>query len=127
MGLQHINSSTRTANVGLNKIQFRAALCVGAGSRMLESVFIVLWCNWQHVAFWTLRVEVRALVGQLILKNSYMLLITGLLCLAMAGMMILVGHLMNRISHLEDLLKSMNDDLNMIAYTKKNEKQLLKG
>jgi hypothetical protein len=66
-------------------------------------------------------------VGQLILKNSYMLLITGLLCLAMAGMMILVGHLMNRISHLEDLLKSMNDDLNMIAYTKKNEKQLLKG
>jgi len=66
-------------------------------------------------------------VGQLILKNSYMMLITGLLCLAMAGMMILVGHLMNRISHLEDLLKSMNDDLNMIAYTKKNEKQLLKG
>ena len=56
-----------------------------------------------------------------------MMLITGLLCLAMAGMMILVGHLMNRISHLEDLLKSMNDDLNMIAYTKKNEKQLLKG
>ena len=35
----NINSSTRTANVGLNKIQFRAALCVGAGSIMLESVF----------------------------------------------------------------------------------------
>ena len=66
-------------------------------------------------------------MGQLILKNSYMLLITGLLCLAMAGMMIVVGHLMNRISHLEDLVLSMNHDLNMIAHTKKNEKQLLKG
>jgi hypothetical protein len=38
---KHINSSTRTANVGLNKIQVRAALCVGAGSRMLESVFFL--------------------------------------------------------------------------------------
>jgi len=66
-------------------------------------------------------------VGQLILKNSYMMLITGLLCLAMAGMMILVGHLMNRISHLEFLIESMNHDLNMIAHTKKNEKQLIKG
>ena len=56
-----------------------------------------------------------------------MLLITGFLCLAMAGTMILVGHLMNRISHLEDIVKSMNDDLNMIAHTKKNEKQLIKG
>ncbi len=34
----NINSSTHTANVGLNKIQFRAIHCVGAGSRMLESV-----------------------------------------------------------------------------------------
>jgi len=59
-------------------------------------------------------------VGQLILKNSYMMLITGLLCLAMAGMMILVGHLMNRISHLEDLLKSMNNDLNMVSKTMEN-------
>jgi hypothetical protein len=66
-------------------------------------------------------------VGQLILKNSYMLLITGLLCLAMAGMMILCGHLMNRISHLEFLIESMNHDLNIIAHTKKNEKQLIKG
>lgn len=49
-----------------------------------------------------------------------MLLITGLLCLAMAGMMILVGHLLNRISHLEDLLKSMNDDLNMVSKTMEN-------
>ena len=56
-----------------------------------------------------------------------MLLITGLLCLAMAGTMILCGHLLNRINYLEDLLKSMNDDLNMIAHTKKNEKQLIKG
>jgi hypothetical protein len=39
VGIQHINSSTHTANVGLNKIQFRAIHCVGAGSRMLESVF----------------------------------------------------------------------------------------
>ena len=48
------------------------------------------------------------------------MLITGLLCLAMAGMMILVGHLMNRISHLEDLLKSMNNDLNMVSKTMEN-------
>ena len=76
-------------------------------------------------------------MGQLILKNSYMLLITGLLCLAMAGMMILCGHLLNRISHLEDLLKSMNDDLNMVSKTMENmhkhekakelSKQILKG
>ena len=66
-----------------------------------------------------------------------MLLITGLLCLAMAGMMILYGHLLNRISHLEDLLKSMNDDLNMVSKTMENmhkyekqkelAKQILKG
>jgi hypothetical protein len=49
-----------------------------------------------------------------------MLLITGLLCLAMAGMMILCGHLLNRISHLEYLLKSMNDDLNMVSKTMEN-------
>lgn len=76
-------------------------------------------------------------MGQLILKNSYMMLITGLLCLAMAGMMILCGHLLNRISHLEDLLKSMNDDLNMVSKTMENmhkyekqkelAKQILKG
>jgi hypothetical protein len=66
-----------------------------------------------------------------------MTLITGLLCLAMAGMMILCGHLLNRISHLEDLLKSMNDDLNMVSKTMENmhkhekakelSKQILKG
>jgi ethanolamine transporter EutH len=66
-----------------------------------------------------------------------MLLITGLLCLAMAGMMILCGHLLNRISHLGDLLKSMNDDLNMVSKTMENmhkyekakelAKQILKG
>jgi hypothetical protein len=66
-----------------------------------------------------------------------MMLITGLLCLAMAGMMILCGHLLNRISHLEDLLKSMNDDLNMVSKTMENmhkyekqkelAKQILKG
>ena len=56
-----------------------------------------------------------------------MMLITGLLCLAMAGMMILTGHLLNRISHLEFLIESMNHDLNMIAHAKKNEKQILKG
>jgi hypothetical protein len=66
-----------------------------------------------------------------------MMLITGLLCLAMAGMMILTGHLLNRISHLEDLLKSMNDDLNMVSKTMENmhkyekqkelAKQILKG
>jgi hypothetical protein len=66
-----------------------------------------------------------------------MMLITGLLCLAMAGMMILTGHLLNRINHLEDLLKSMNDDLNMVSKTMENmhkyekqkelAKQILKG
>jgi len=56
-----------------------------------------------------------------------MLLITGFLCLAMAGMMILVGHLINRINRLEYLIEDMNHDLNMIAHTKKNEKQILKG
>lgn len=65
------------------------------------------------------------------------MLITGLLCLAMAGMMLLTGHLLNRISHLEDLLKSMNDDLNMVSKTMENmhkyekqkelAKQILKG
>jgi hypothetical protein len=66
-----------------------------------------------------------------------MMLITGLLCLAMAGMMLLTGHLLNRISHLEDILKSMNDDLNMVSKTMENmhkyekqkelAKQILKG
>ena len=65
------------------------------------------------------------------------MLITGLLCLAMAGMMLLTGHLLNRISHLEDILKSMNDDLNMVSKTMENmhkyekqkelAKQILKG
>jgi len=45
----------------------------------------------------------------------------------MAGMMILVGHLINRINRLEYLIEDMNHDLNMIAHTKKNEKQILKG
>ncbi len=58
---KHVNLSTRTAvSNGLSYIQF-----LGAGSRMLRSVFfIVLWCNWQHVWFWSRRVEVRTLVGQ---------------------------------------------------------------
>jgi hypothetical protein len=66
-----------------------------------------------------------------------MMLITGLLYLAMAGMMLLTGHLLNRISHLEDILKSMNDDLNMVSKTMENmhkyekqkelAKQILKG
>ena len=30
-------------------------------------LYNVLWCNWQHVAFWSRRVEVRTLVGQQIL------------------------------------------------------------
>ena len=56
-----------------------------------------------------------------------MILITGLLCIATAGMMITVAYLMSRINQLEHIIKSMNDDLNMIAHTKKNEKQILKG
>jgi hypothetical protein len=49
-----------------------------------------------------------------------MMLIIGLLCLTMAGMMILVGYLLNRISHLEYLLESMNHDLNMVSKTMEN-------
>ena len=48
-GYKHINSSTHTADGGLSKIQFRAA-----GSRMLESVFIIwcLWCRGEHDRLW---------------------------------------------------------------------------
>jgi hypothetical protein len=60
-------------------------------------------------------------------KIKYMMLIVGLLCLAVAGLMYSVMKLYEKISNMEDILKSMNDDLNMIAHAKKNEKQLLKG
>jgi hypothetical protein len=56
-----------------------------------------------------------------------MMLIVGLLCLAVAGLMYSVMKLYEKISNMEDILKSMNHDLNMIAHAKKNEKQLLKG
>ena len=32
---------------------------------LITSLHIVLWCNWQHAWFWSRRVEVRALQGQL--------------------------------------------------------------
>ena len=32
---------------------------------LITSLHIVLWCNWQHAWFWSRRVKVRALQGQL--------------------------------------------------------------
>jgi len=66
-----------------------------------------------------------------------MLLIVGLLCLAVAGLMYSVMKLYETISNMENILKSMNDDLNMVSKTMENmhkhekakelSKQILKG
>jgi hypothetical protein len=63
--------------------------------------------------------------------------IIGMLCLAVAGLMYLVMKLYETISNMENILKSMNDDLNMVSKTMENMhqqekqkeriKQLLKG
>jgi hypothetical protein len=49
-----------------------------------------------------------------------MLLIVGLLCLAVAGLMYSVMKLYETISNMENILKSMNDDLNMVSKTMEN-------
>jgi hypothetical protein len=49
-----------------------------------------------------------------------MMLIVGLLCLAVAGLMYSVMKLYEKISNMEDILKSMNDDLNMVSKTMEN-------
>ena len=66
-----------------------------------------------------------------------MMFIIGMLCLAVAGLMYLVMKLYETISNMENILKSMNDDLNMVSKTMENMhqqekqkeriKQLLKG
>jgi len=48
------------------------------------------------------------------------MLIVGLLCLAVAGLMYSVMKLYEKISNMEDILKSMNDDLNMVSKTMEN-------
>jgi hypothetical protein len=49
-----------------------------------------------------------------------MMLIVGLLCLAIAGLMYSVMKLYETISNMENILKSMNDDLNMVSKTMEN-------
>ncbi len=56
-----------------------------------------------------------------------MMFITGVLCLAVSFLMYAVMKLYDKILHLEDIVKSMNDDLNMVSKTIDNQKQLLKG
>jgi len=48
------------------------------------------------------------------------MLIVGLLCLAIAGLMYSVMKLYETISNMENILKSMNDDLNMVSKTMEN-------
>ena len=48
------------------------------------------------------------------------MLIVGLLCLAVAGLMYSVMKLYETISNMENILKSMNDDLNMVSKTMEN-------
>ena len=54
-------------------------------------------------------------------------LIFGILCLFVAFQGYMVVDLMKRVSKMEDILKSMNHDLNMVSKTIKNQKQILKG
>jgi hypothetical protein len=49
-----------------------------------------------------------------------MLLIVGLLCLAVAGLMYSVMKLYETISNMKNILKSMNYDLNMVSKTMEN-------
>ena len=66
-----------------------------------------------------------------------MLLIVGLLCLAVAGLMYLVIRLYQELSDMEDILLKMSRDLDMVSKTMENMhqqekqkeriKQLLKG
>lgn len=63
--------------------------------------------------------------------------IIGMLCLAVAGLMYLVIRLYQELSDMEDILRSMSNDLNMVSKTMENmhqhekqkelAKQILKG
>ena len=48
------------------------------------------------------------------------MLIVGLLCLAVAGLMYSVMKLYEKISNMEDILRSMSNDLNMVSKTMEN-------
>jgi len=66
-----------------------------------------------------------------------MMFVVGMLCLAVAGLIYLVIKLYQEISNIEDILQSMNHDLNMVSKTMENmhrhvkqkelAKQILKG
>ena len=46
--------------------------------------------------------------------------VVGMLCLAVAGLIYLVIKLYQEISNIEDILQSMNHDLNMVSKTMEN-------
>jgi hypothetical protein len=63
-----------------------------------------------------------------------MMFITGVLCLAVALLMWVIKEMYSKIEKMEKILKSMNDDLNMVSRTMDNmyrnqqeAKQILKG
>jgi hypothetical protein len=49
-----------------------------------------------------------------------MMFVVGMLCLAVAGLIYLVIKLYQEISNIEDILQSMNHDLNMVSKTMEN-------
>ena len=51
----------------------------------------------------------------------------GLLCLAVSFLMYAVLKLYEKIEKMEEILKSINHDLNMVSKTMDNQKQILKG
>jgi len=63
-----------------------------------------------------------------LLKLKQMLIFaTGILCLISAFLMYAVLKLYEKIERMEEIIKSMNDDLNMVSKTMDNQKQILKG
>ena len=63
-----------------------------------------------------------------------MMLVSGILCLAVALLIYAVKELYEKLGEMEKILKSMNDDLNMVSRTMDNmyrnqqeAKQILKG
>ena len=63
-----------------------------------------------------------------------MMFITGVLCLAVSLLMWVIKEMYSKIEKMEKILKSMNDDLNMVSKTMDNmyrdqqgAKQILKG
>ena len=54
-------------------------------------------------------------------------LIFGILCLFVAFQGYMVMDLMKRVSKMEDILNSMNHDINVVSKKVENQKQILKG